>query len=90
MAKKAAAAPAAEKTATVQVKALEAHTCLGGSYECGQTYAAPSDLVDSLEAQGKAIRVEGDANPGSAAARARASAESRPPRRPPPMPPDQS
>lgn len=73
MAKKAAAAPAAEKTTTVQVKALEDHTCLGGSYKCGQTYAAPADLADSLEIQGKAIRTEeGAAIPGSRASRVRA------------------
>lgn len=48
----------ADKPQTVEVEALEAHTYNGESYEVGDTYQIAADLVDSVAAQGKAVRVD--------------------------------
>lgn len=40
---------------TVTVKALEAHTTFGKSYDVGDTYEVDASLVDSLVVQGKAV-----------------------------------
>lgn len=75
MAKKVAAAKTASAPNTVQVEALEDHTGFGNSYKTGQKYAAPAEFVDSLEVQGKAIRIDaGSVIPGSRAVHVRATA----------------
>ena len=45
---------AARQAETVTVEALQAHTCLGESYEVGDVYEIPVELVDTIVVQGKA------------------------------------
>lgn len=47
----------ADKPATVKVEALQVHSYNGGEYQIGDTYDIAEDLVDSVTAQGKAVRV---------------------------------
>lgn len=49
---------ATDKPETVEVEALQPHTYNGDSYEVGDTYDIAADLVDSVTAQGKAVRVD--------------------------------
>ena len=44
--------------AKVRVKALQAHTAFGESYEIDQTYEVDEEYVGSLVVQGKAAPVE--------------------------------
>jgi hypothetical protein len=43
---------------TVKVEALEYHTLNGKEYEAGDTYSAPSELIDTLVVQRKAKLVD--------------------------------
>jgi hypothetical protein len=47
-----------DKPKTTKVIAHQAHTAFGESYEIGDTYDAPDDIVDSLRVQGKATPVD--------------------------------
>ena len=42
------------------VEALQAHTCQGESYEVGDVYEIPAELVDTIVVQGKAKVVTED------------------------------
>jgi len=46
-----------DKPKTVTVKALQPHTSFGQAYSVGDEYEIDEAFVDSVEAQGKAVRV---------------------------------
>lgn len=47
-----------QKPEMVTMEALQWHTYNGQAYAIGETYELPADLVDSLTAQGKAVRAD--------------------------------
>jgi hypothetical protein len=47
-----------EKPKTVTVEALQLHTYNGKEYQIGDTYEIDEALVDSVTAQGKAVRTD--------------------------------
>lgn len=44
--------------ATVTMESIQWHTYNGEEHAVGDTYELPADLVDSVTAQGKAVRVD--------------------------------
>jgi hypothetical protein len=47
-----------EKSKTVKVTALQAHTAFGKAYEIGDTYDIDEAFADTVVTQGKAVRAD--------------------------------
>lgn len=50
--------PTDQKPKTVTMESIQWHTYDGKDHPVGDTYELPADLVDSVQAQGKAVRTD--------------------------------